>query len=371
MEMFSDITEISDLNTAKQLLKESREGFLTLFNNNAVCMSMTDLKRTYVKVNRKFQEKLGYTESEIIGKTSKEVGILDEEESKRVGSIIAEKGGLQNDYVRCIAKSGKIVHAVSSIERMEMNGEIYLVSFFLDISKIVEQRDLIEKYVKQLEMANKELETFSYSVSHDLKAPLRAIDNYMFLLNRKISTDDEEVQRMINVVHYNAKKMGNLIDDLLSFARLERTAIEKKEIDMNVLVNEVLADQKENHRAEIKTGPLYPIQGDYALIKQVMINLISNGIKYSSKKEFPVVEITSEKRGNEVCYMVTDNGIGFDMKYVEKLFGVFQRLHNLEEFEGTGVGLAIVQRIIAKHGGHVKAEGKLGEGARFSFVMQG
>ena len=374
MDLFSDNISIENLDTAIRLFRESRDGFVKLFNNSPVCMSMTTTtlgKRTYVHVNNKFLEKFGFSEEEIIGRTSIEIGILDTEESLRVGSIIKEKGRLQNDYVKCIAKDGQIVHTVSSIETMEMNGEAYLVSFFIDITKIIEQQHIIEQHVQQLETVNKELEAFSYSVSHDLRAPLRAIDGYARILEEDFyPLFDEEGKRLLAAVQYNAKRMGNLIDDLLSFARLGKQVIQKTDLDMNALCDEVLSDLESSlHKTIIKKDMLAPVKGDRSLIRQVLTNLLSNAIKYSSKKEEPIVEISSELRNNEVLYSIKDNGEGFDMKYADKLFGVFQRLHSNEEFEGTGVGLAFVQRIIIKHGGTIYAQAEPGKSATFSFVL--
>ncbi len=375
MDLFSDTNKIENLDLATQLLEESRSGFLKLFHNSPICMSMTSTnlgKRTYAMVNKKFLEKFGFDETEIIGRTSVEIGILDQEESLRVGALLKESGKLHNDYVKCRAKDGRLVHTQSSIEPMEINGETYLVSFFVDITKTIEQQAIIEEHVQQLEAVNKELEAFSYSVSHDLRAPLRAINGYARILEEDFnSLFDDKGKKLLYAVQYNAKRMNTLIDDLLTFARLGKKAIVKSDIDMNNLVNEVLTDLKDStaHKAQIRIGMLHPIKGDYALIKQALINLISNGIKYSSKKESPVVEITSELKNNQVIYSVKDNGEGFDMKYAEKLFGVFQRLHTNEEFEGTGVGLAIVKRIITRHGGMVNADAKLGNGATFSFIL--
>ena len=375
MDLFSDHIQINDLAIATKLFSESKAGFLTLFNNSPLCMSMTTTtpgKRVYKRVNNKFLEKFGYAESEIIGRTSVEIGILDEAESLRVGNFIKENGRFQNDYIKCIAKGGKIVHTVSSIEPMEMNGEMHLISFFIDITKMVEQQAIIEQQLQQLEEVNKEMESFSYSVSHDLRAPLRAISSYTRILNEDYtSVLDEEGKSLLFAVQKNAKKMGNLIDDLLSFARLGKKALVKTNIDMNILVDEVVSDLKiaSNYRAEVKAGNLHQVKGDYALIKQVMMNLVSNGIKYSSKKENPIIEITSEIQNDQMVYTVKDNGEGFDMQYAGKLFGVFQRLHSEADFEGTGVGLAIVQRIVNKHGGTINATAELGKGAAFTFTL--
>jgi PAS domain S-box-containing protein len=375
MDLFADNIKIEDLGVAIKLFKESRDGFLKLFNNSPVCMSMTTTtlgKRTYVRINKMFLEKFEFDESEIIGRTSVEVGILDQEESLRVGAIINEKGRLKNDYVKCRTKSGKIVHTVSSIELMDMNEETYLVSFFVDITKIIEQQAIIEQHMQQLEAVNKELEAFSYSVSHDLRAPLRAINGYTKTLEEDFyKILDEDGKKMLVAVQRNTRKMENLIDDLLSFAKLGKESMTKTEIDMQQLVNEVLNDLKRttNYHTVINTGTLHPVKGDYALIKQVLVNLLSNAIKYSSKKEYPVIEITSVVENNQLTYTIKDNGAGFDMRYVDRLFGVFQRLHTSDEFEGTGVGLAIVQRVINRHGGFIHAESALGKGATFRFVL--
>lgn len=377
MDLFSDNIKIDNLGQAIKLLKESRDGFLKLFNNSAVCMSMTTTnleRRTYVRVNKKFLDRFGYEESEIIGRTSVEVGILDQEESRKVGSIIKEKGRLENDYVRCRTKAGELVHTISSIEHMEMNDQTYLVSFFVDITTIVEQQAIIERHAQQLEAVNKELEAFSYSVSHDLRAPLRAINGYTQMMEEDFyPLFNEEGRRMITAVRRNTQRMGNLIDDLLAFAMLGKKPIEKTTINMESLVQDVLVELKKStdHKAALKLGALLPVDGDYALIKQVIINLVSNAIKYSSRKDQPVIEIFSERENNETTYTIRDNGEGFDMRYADKLFGVFQRLHSVAQFEGTGVGLAIVNRIIVKHGGTIRAQAEVGQGATFYFTLPG
>ena len=242
--------------------------------------------------------------------------------------------------------------------------------------KIRQMNDELEQKVvertAQYDAVNKELEAFSYSVSHDLRAPLRAIDGYANMIEEDYDKIfDDEGRRLLENIQQNAKKMSILIDDLLSFSRLGKKVIQKKELDMNELTEGVLIDLNKSvkHNAAVKIEKLCPAMGDYSLIHQVLINLISNAVKYSSKKEKPVVKIQSKKEKDQTVYTVTDNGVGFDMKYAHKLFGVFQRLHTMDEFEGTGVGLAIVQRIITKHGGKVWAESKVDEGSVFSFSL--
>lgn len=375
MDLFSNDIKIDDFSSAVRLFRESREGFVKLFNTSPVCMSMTTTtlgKRTYVRANQKFLSTFGYTEDEIVGRTSVEIGILDQAESDRVRQLITEKGRLQNDYVKCIAKDGHLVHTISSIEFMEMNGEQYLVSFFVDVSRVVNQQAIIEQHARQLEALNKELESFSYSVSHDLRAPLRAINGYIKILEEDFTTSlDEEGKRLLATVQRNALKMDMLISDLLNFSKLGKMPVNKRTIDMNSLVAEILVELKPatSDRADVRLGTLHALNGDYTLIRQVMLNLIGNALKYSSKRETPVVEISSTADDNFVTYEVRDNGAGFDMKYAEKLFGVFQRLHKTSEFEGTGVGLAIVQRVINKHGGTVSAVAEVGKGATFTFSI--
>jgi light-regulated signal transduction histidine kinase (bacteriophytochrome) len=235
----------------------------------------------------------------------------------------------------------------------------------------LEQR-VIER-TAQLETANKELEAFSYSVSHDLRAPLRAIDGFSRILLEDYSEKlDEDGNRVLEVVRKNAQKMGQLIDDLLAFSRLGRKAVDPSPIDMTEMAKSVIAELNASEPprdTQFKIENIPTAQGDHALIRQVFINLLSNATKYSRIKERPLIEVGGATENGNNIYYVKDNGAGFDMQYANKLFGVFQRLHGPEEFEGTGVGLAIVQRIVHRHGGKVWAEGKVNEGATFYFSL--
>ena len=222
----------------------------------------------------------------------------------------------------------------------------------------------------ELEAVNKELASFSYSVSHDLRAPLRAVDGYARMLEEDYAVRlDEEGRRLLRVVRDSAGRMGQLIDDLLAFSRLSRQPLARHAVDSRALVQEVIGEVRGDSRASVDVGELQEAQGDRTLLKQVWTNLISNALKYSSKREAPRVEIGSQVEGEENVYWVRDNGAGFDMRYAGKLFGVFQRLHSQEEFAGTGVGLAIVQRVVTRHGGRVWAEGQPDAGACFFFAL--
>jgi signal transduction histidine kinase len=227
---------------------------------------------------------------------------------------------------------------------------------------------ILEQKNKQLVEANAELESFSYSVSHDLRAPLRSINGYTKILEEDLSDKlDEQGRRTLNKIIHNTARMNKLIDDLLEFSKLGRKELEKRNIDTTKLVQSIVEEMKP--KANVVVNDLIRAQADHALITQVWINLISNAIKYSEKKANPTVEVGSSLNNREVIYYVKDNGAGFNMEYSDKLFGVFQRLHKENEFQGTGIGLALVKRIVTKHHGRVWAEGKVNEGATFYFSL--
>jgi PAS domain S-box-containing protein len=245
--------------------------------------------------------------------------------------------------------------------------EAQLINYSKDLEKSVALR------TEQLEAANKELEAFSYSVSHDLRAPLRSVHGFTKILLEDYEAKlDDEGKRICRIITSSATQMGELIDDLLSFSRIGRSSLNPSEIDMKKMakvVFEGITSPTERKRIKLKIGNLSNAYGDVTLFGQVWTNLISNAIKYSSKEDFPEITIGSKADRESVTYFIKDNGVGFDMKFAHKLFGVFQRLHSESEFEGNGVGLAIVQRIILKHDGKVWAEGALGKGATFFFSL--
>lgn len=229
------------------------------------------------------------------------------------------------------------------------------------------------KRTAQLEAANKELEAFSYSVSHDLRAPLRAVSGYAGILKEDYGQSiDAEGNRLIDQVVRHSAMMGQLIDDLIAFARTSRKETSYQLVDMKKMAEECyeeLLHQYPGSKAKLNINDLPACKTDRELIRQVWLNLIGNALKYSSKAAYPLVSIGSRQEDGQLVYFVRDNGVGFDMKYVGKLFGVFQRLHSSEEFEGTGVGLALAARIIQKQGGRIWAEAVLNEGACFYFSI--
>ncbi len=225
----------------------------------------------------------------------------------------------------------------------------------------------------QLETVNKELEAFSYSVSHDLRAPLRHINGYVgMMLQDSPEKFDESDQRHLRIVADSAQRMGTLVDDLLAFSRLGRSEMQRTQTSLDELVRETLqelAGDIEGRDIQWDIPPLPEVYADRALLKQVWVNLLSNAVKYTRGRAPAKIKVGASRHDNEWEFHVQDNGAGFDMKYVDKLFGVFQRLHHTDEFEGTGVGLANVRRIIHRHGGRTWAEGRLNAGATIHFTL--
>ncbi len=233
------------------------------------------------------------------------------------------------------------------------------------------QQDLVER----LEVANKELEAFSYSVSHDLRSPIRAVTGFSQLIAEdEASVLSGPAQHWLQRVQSNAVRMGRLVDDLLSFSRFGRQSLTLKRVDPTVLMRQVWDDLRAEHEGrevQLELADLPACLADAALLRQVLANLLSNALKFTRQQPLAKITVGCQRQDPDLTYFIQDNGVGFDMAYAGKLFGVFQRLHNVEDFEGTGIGLAIVQRIIERHGGHVTAESNLGQGATFYFTLKG
>lgn len=237
------------------------------------------------------------------------------------------------------------------------------------------ERQILEHLQEQsteLLAANSELESFSYSVSHDLRAPLRAIDGFALMLEEDYAAAlNDDAKRLLSVIRTNSRKMGALIDDLLTLSRIGRQEIGQSSVAMHQVAEEAIREATDagGTRAQIELKQLPAVRGDRTLLRQVWANLISNALKYTSRVTQPRIEVSGYREAAEIIYRVQDNGAGFDMRYYDKLFGVFQRLHRDDEFPGTGIGLAIVQRVVRRHRGRVWAEGKVNGGATFYFAL--
>jgi PAS domain S-box-containing protein len=307
-------------------------------------------------------------EAEILGKIEwgESVPPYETQRVRKDGSIFDVSLTLSaiKDAAGRIVGASKVVRDITDHKKAEEK--------IRQLNAELEQR-VIER-TAELEAANKELEAFSYSVSHDLRAPLRAVDGFSQAVLEDFGAQlPEEGRQYLETIRHGAQKMGALIDDLLTFSRLSRAPLNKKEVNTANLVRDVLEDldpRQTGRKIDFRIGELPPCAGDPALLKQVWMNLLSNACKYTQKRETAVVEIGCDARPEGDIFFVRDNGTGFDMRYGDKLFGVFNRLHRAEDFEGTGVGLAIVQRIIHRHGGRVWADAVVDRGATFYFTLK-
>lgn len=294
------------------------------------------------------------------------------EANRRLETEVAERQRIQAELESVnanleqrVAERTAELRELNSTLRKEVAEKIKAREETVRLNQVLEQR---------VAQRTEELEAFSYSVSHDLRAPLRAIAGFAAVLKEDYANRlDGEGGRLLGVIQDNAQKMGNLISDLLTLSRLGRQPMELSELDMPALVgsafNEVSAAAPEADNAEVRIGVMPPAHGDPVQLRQVWVNLLANAVKFSANERRPEIDVGGHSTETESVYFVKDNGAGFDMKYYEKLFGVFQRLHRDDEFPGTGVGLAIVSRVVRRHGGRAWAEGAPGTGATFYFSL--
>jgi PAS domain S-box-containing protein len=364
-----------------QMEVEERTRQASLLNLTHDSIFVRDLDNVIVYWNQGARELYGFSPEEAVGKRSSE--LLHSVFPAPVDDIRAElfqTGRWEGELKRTKADGSEVVVASRwSLRRDEGNQPSAILETNNDITDRKRREDQIRGLNQQLasrstelEGKNKELEAFAYSISHDLRAPLRHMSGYAELLQKKSAAAlDEKGQRYLLMILESAKRMGNLIDDLLSFSRIGRTETQKSLVNLEQLVKEALSEVRpETNGRNIvwNIGALPDFYGDRSMLRLVFVNLLSNAVKFTRTRPQAKIEVGCDPaREDEVVVFVKDNGVGFDMKYVNKLFGVFQRLHGSQTFEGTGIGLATVQRIVQRHGGKVWAEGLVDEGATFYF----
>jgi PAS domain S-box-containing protein len=367
-------------------VKTQEEKFGIAFHSSPYAITLTKPSNGQIlEFNEGFLNITGYELTEIIGKTTLDLNLWAREKDRR--EVVNEllKGNKVHDReYQFRKKNGEIITGLFSADTIRINGQTFILSTINDITarktaeeKIIKFNSILEQRVHertaQLESSNKEVESFAYSVSHDLRAPLRAIDGYTQILQEDYASSmDSEGKRILSAVRQNTNRMAELIEGLLTLTRLGRSEMHYSGIDMKALADSVINEittPESRQSIDLRLDALPEAIGDVTLIKQVWTNLLSNSVKFSSKREQPVITIKGKMAENELIYSLQDNGAGFDIRYVDKLYGTFQRLHTLDEFVGHGIGLAIVQRIIHRHGGRVWAEGELDKGAIFYFTL--
>ena len=369
-----DITERKRIDELQRLMVEAAPN----------AMVMVDGAGHIALVNAQAELLFGYTRREMIGQPVERLV----PERFRTGhpalradfmsSPTARPMGAARDLFG-LRKDGAEIPIEIGLNPIRTSEGFFVLAAIIDITERKRTESLrlenvgVQLQNEQLESLNRELESFSYSVSHDLRSPARAIAGFALALEEDYGAGlDDEGRRLLAVVKNEAIRMGKLIDDLLEFSRLGRTSIETSMVNMSRLVSEICASVRahaENVGVCFEVADLPPVVGDQILLRQVWDNLIANAVKYSQRRSAPLIRIGGEQQNGHVVYHVKDNGVGFDMRYYDRLFGVFQRLHHADEFPGSGVGLAIVQRILARLGGRVWAKSAPDEGAIFSFSL--
>ncbi|WP_276374552.1 PAS domain S-box protein [Chryseolinea sp. H1M3-3] len=372
-------------------LSESEERLRAVLDSSITAVIVMDVHGVIIDWNERAEKMFGWKRHEALNRDLADTIIPHNlREAHRSGLkhfLATGRGSVFNRLIEIVAlhRNGSEFSIELAVSRLKTNDVVTFCGFITDITerkraeeeiKLFSQKleQMVADRTKELELVNKELESFSYSVSHDLRAPLRAIHGYVNIFAEEYANKfDDEAKRLTNIIMSNTQKMGRLIDDLLAFSQLGRKELVKTQTSMTQMVKSICEEQK---RSETDRSIEFTIHElpfafvDTVTIRQVWVNLISNAVKYTRHKPHATIEIGANEEGDYQVYYVRDNGAGFDMLYYDKLFGVFQRLHSQKEFEGTGVGLAIVQRIVLRHGGKVWAEAEPNVGATFYFSLQ-
>lgn len=398
--MFATARDVTEQKTAAERLQSLSSWQRAMLESSQFAIISVQPDGTIASFNRAAERMLGYTAEEMIGRENPGVFHDHDEMVWRAAELTAELGrpiqpgvdvftavprrGVTEErewtYIRKDGSRFPVMLSVNALR--DDSGEI---SGFFGVAMDITQRKRIQAenealtenlrlQAAKLEEANRELESFSYSVSHDLRAPLRHIQGYVEMLTWDLDGKlTEETSRYLRTISDAAKEMSQLIDDLLSFSRMGRAEMREGPVEIERLVQEAIRGAEltiKDRSINWKIHPMPVALGDASLLRHVVANLIGNAVKYSRPRETAEIEIgTKGEENGRVVFFVRDNGVGFDMKYVHKLFGVFERLHRAEEFEGTGIGLANVRRVIGRHGGRVWAESAAGEGATFYFTL--
>lgn len=339
----------------------------------------------FVRFNRAGEELVGYSREQMLGKSDYDFFPRDESDFfvAKDREVLSEGGRLEipEEPIQTAEKGIRLLRTKKVAVLNERGVATHLLGISEDVTEqkemereIRELNEALMARARELEATNKSLEGFTSAATHDLRSPLGVIGGYAGLLEKSYARQlDEKGQRYLSVISKTARNMAKLIDDLLAFARLGHSELTKTPVDMRQLVpnvvNELLQLDTGGKKPAIELGDLPPAPADPALLRQVWVNLLSNAVKYSRHAEQPQIHVKGRIENGETVYSVSDNGAGFDMAHYDKLFGIFQRLHTDDQFEGTGVGLPIVQRIVTRHGGRVWAEGKVGHGAVFHFSL--
>ncbi len=365
--------DITGRKRAEEAILRVKEEWERTFDTIPDLIAILDKEHRILRINKAMADRLGLALSQCIGIRCYEVVHGLSQPPEFCPHALTCRDGYEHvAEVHEAVLGGDFL--VSTTPLCDENGQVI---GSIHVARNITQRKQMEEELRQksyhLEAANKELESFSYSVSHDLRAPLRAIDGFSRIILRQWGHKfDKDTRNQFDLIRDNIKIMGVLIDDLLSFSKLQKTAMSVTTIDMDKLAAEVwkeLSAANKERALKLKIAKILPGYGDRTLVKQVLFNLFDNAVKFTKNRKQGIIEMRSYKDAGSVVYCLKDNGAGFDMAYYDKLFGVFQRLHSNEEYEGTGVGLAIVQRIIDRHGGRVWAEGEVGKGATFYFTL--
>lgn len=358
--LFTDITQVKvQSNLVQDLYDNAPSGYYSL-----------DADANIINANNTALKWLGYEKNELMGKSFIDFVLAPEciEDFKQSYPAFKEVGSVSEKELVFMRKNGSRFPVLLNETAVKDNAGNFLFSRST-IFDITERKKMEE----ELQIVNKELESFTYSVSHDLRAPLRIINGYADIISADYDAElNADIKKMLASISTNVKRMGQLIDDLLEFSRLGRRDVTIHQTDMNTIVANLVKEQLTLALPKTYEVNLHNLENcfcDSSLIKNVWGNMISNAFKYSRKKDHPVIEIGSCHEKNEIVYYVKDNGAGFDMRYYDKLFGVFQRLHKISEYEGTGVGLALANRIIKKHGGRIWADSIIDEGSTFYFSL--